>query len=289
MTSSNSQMHNDIMVAGTKERPPMLAPVSYAQWKSRFMRCVGTKHNRELLMKTIYEVPHIMTKITHPDTPEDRDNPRIACQAVHMILKGIGNDTYYIVDACPSTKEMWIVIERLQQGESIYIQDINTKLLWEFGKFTTRDGESIESYYIRFYRMMTEMVRNKLIVGTMQVNVQFLQQLQPKWSRFVTIVKQAQDLDKASYHKIFDIIKQHQNKFDEIRAANPLALVVATQHYPNTYPQAPPTQKPYKAHAQSSRQTTSIRSHATTRNKGIEIINAPSPPSKTTSIEDSGE
>ncbi|GJY55315.1 hypothetical protein Tco_0454430 [Tanacetum coccineum] len=37
MTSSNSQMHNDIMAAGSKERPPMLAPSSYAQWKSRLM------------------------------------------------------------------------------------------------------------------------------------------------------------------------------------------------------------------------------------------------------------
>ncbi|GJU71034.1 hypothetical protein Tco_1262439 [Tanacetum coccineum] len=170
MTSSNSQMHNDIMTAGTNERPPMLAPISYAQWKSRFMRCVGTKHNRELLMKTIYEKALIDAE----------------AEAVHMILKGIGNDTYYIVDACLSAKEMWIGIERLQQRESIYIQDIKTKLLWEFGKFTLRDGESIESYYIRFYRMMNEMVRNKLIVGTMQVNVQFLQQLQQEWYGYST-------------------------------------------------------------------------------------------------------
>ncbi|GJX02774.1 hypothetical protein Tco_0188690 [Tanacetum coccineum] len=124
-----------------------------------------------------------------------------------MILNGIGNDMYSTIDACPNSKEMLLAIECLQQGESINIHDVKTKLFWEFGKFTSRDEESIDSYYTRFYIMMNEMVRNNLKVDTMQVNVQFLQQLQPQWSRFVTIVKQAQNLDTISYHKLFDILK----------------------------------------------------------------------------------
>ncbi|GJT72056.1 copia protein [Tanacetum coccineum] len=43
----------------------------------------------------------------------------------------------------------WIAIERLQQGESLNVQDVKTNLFWEFGKFTSRDGESMESYYSR--------------------------------------------------------------------------------------------------------------------------------------------
>ncbi|GJV81988.1 retrovirus-related pol polyprotein from transposon TNT 1-94 [Tanacetum coccineum] len=81
------------------------------------------------------------------------------------------------------THEMWEAIERLQQGESLNIQDVKTNLFWEFGKFTSHDGESIESYYSRFYKLVNEMIRNNLTVDTMKVNVQFLQQLQPEWSR----------------------------------------------------------------------------------------------------------
>nr|GEV54809.1 hypothetical protein [Tanacetum cinerariifolium] len=51
-------------------------------------------------------------------------------------------------------------------------------------KFTSHDGESMESYYTRFYKLMNEMIRNNLTVATMKVNVQFLQQLQPEWSRY---------------------------------------------------------------------------------------------------------
>nr|GEY36963.1 Gag-Pol polyprotein [Tanacetum cinerariifolium] len=53
------------------------------------------------------------------------------------------------VDACPNACEMWKVIERLKQGESINVQDLETNLYWEFGKFTSQDGESLESYYSR--------------------------------------------------------------------------------------------------------------------------------------------
>ncbi|GJX12510.1 retrovirus-related pol polyprotein from transposon TNT 1-94 [Tanacetum coccineum] len=50
-----------------------------------------------------------------------------------------------------------------------------------------------------------------------------------EWKRFVTLVKQSQELKTVSYHKLYDILKQHQNEVNEIRAerlartANPLA------------------------------------------------------------------
>nr|GEV23850.1 hypothetical protein [Tanacetum cinerariifolium] len=55
---------------------------------------------------------------------------------------------------------MWTTIERLHQGESLNKQDVKTNLFWEFGKFASRDGELIESYYSRFYKMMNEMNAN---------------------------------------------------------------------------------------------------------------------------------
>ncbi|GJY42284.1 hypothetical protein Tco_0429554 [Tanacetum coccineum] len=45
------------------------------------------------------------------------------------------------------------------------------------------DGESLESYYSRFYKMMNELVQNQCHVTNHQVNVQFLLQLQPEWQR----------------------------------------------------------------------------------------------------------
>ncbi|GJW39983.1 hypothetical protein Tco_0065828 [Tanacetum coccineum] len=81
-------------------------------------------------------------------------------EAIFLLLTGIGDEIYSTVDACNTTNEMWIAIERLQQGESLNVQDVKTNLFWEFGKFTSRDGESMESYYSRFYKLMNELTSN---------------------------------------------------------------------------------------------------------------------------------
>ncbi|GJY79194.1 integrase, catalytic region, zinc finger, CCHC-type containing protein [Tanacetum coccineum] len=52
-------MHNNIMVAGLRDHPPMLATRRYAQWQSRFMRYVDTKPNGEALRKCILQAKPI--------------------------------------------------------------------------------------------------------------------------------------------------------------------------------------------------------------------------------------
>ncbi|GJX20927.1 hypothetical protein Tco_0223604 [Tanacetum coccineum] len=75
-------------------------------------------------------------------------------EAIHLLLTGIGDEIYSTVDACKTAHDIWIAIERLQQGESLNIQDVKTSLFWEFGRFTSRDGESIESYYFSYSKKL---------------------------------------------------------------------------------------------------------------------------------------
>ncbi|GJT76790.1 hypothetical protein Tco_1043515 [Tanacetum coccineum] len=286
-TQSSNALHNAIMEAGSKDRPPMLAPGNYVQWKSRIKRYIDTKPNSELIHYCLQNPPYTYqwAEKTVPvaegssettterymenykNVSQDiRDQLNAEAEAVQIILTGIDNDIYSTVDACPNACEMWKAIERLKQGESINVQDLETNLYWEFGKFTSRDGESLESYYSRFYKMMNELVRNQCHVTNHQVNVQFLLQLQPEWQRFVTLVKQSQELKTVSYHKLYDILKQHQNEVNEIRAerlartANPLALVA--QQQPVYHHQNHPTQ---------NTQYSSTRSQQSTRNRGKAI------------------
>nr|GEV00107.1 hypothetical protein [Tanacetum cinerariifolium] len=78
-------------------------------------------------------------------SPESKAYFQAEKEAIHLILTGIGDEIYSTVDACQTAQEMWEAIER-------------------------------------FYKLMNEMIRNNLTVDTMQVNVHFLQQLQPEWS-----------------------------------------------------------------------------------------------------------
>ncbi|GJX14160.1 hypothetical protein Tco_0205918 [Tanacetum coccineum] len=181
-TQSSNALHNAIMEAGSKDRPPMLAPGNYVQWKSRIKRYIDTKPNSELIHYCLQNPPYtyqwaektvLVAEGSSETTTERymenyknvsqdiRDQLNAEAEAVQIILTGIDNDIYSTVDACPNACEMPL----------------------------------------------------------------------KECQRFVTLVKQSQELKAVSYHKLYDILKQHQNEVNEIRTerlartVNPLALV----------------------------------------------------------------
>nr|GEX77571.1 hypothetical protein [Tanacetum cinerariifolium] len=238
----------------------MLAPGNYVQWKSRIKRYIDTKPNHELihycLTNPSYELGWKDKEVSTSEgslitttervhetyknvSQEIRDKLNAEAEAVQIILTRIDNDIYSTIDACLNACEMWKVIEKLKQGESINVQDLEINLYWEFGKFTSQDGETLESYYLRF----------------------------------VTLVKQSQELKTVSYHKLYDILKQHQHEVNEIRAekiarvTNPLALVA--QQQPVYHPQTHPTHYTQNFSTRSQQPAT--------RNRGKAIINSLQP------------
>nr|GEX03624.1 hypothetical protein [Tanacetum cinerariifolium] len=138
-------MHNTIMAAGSRDRPSMLATRRYPQWRSWFLQYIDTRPNGDALRKCIFNCLYIPTTVvvqavaatddspTIPEhttietpmniTPANKAHFESEKEAIHLILTGFGNEIYSIVDACQTAQEMWEAIERLQQGESLNIQD----------------------------------------------------------------------------------------------------------------------------------------------------------------------
>nr|GEU89955.1 hypothetical protein [Tanacetum cinerariifolium] len=116
-----------IVIAGSKDRPPMLAPGNYVQWKSRIKRYIDTKPNHELIHHCLKNPPYKFTCVdkevsisegspvtrtkshmeTYKTVSQDiRDQLNAKAEAVQIILTGIDNDIYSTVDACPNACEM---------------------------------------------------------------------------------------------------------------------------------------------------------------------------------------
>nr|GEU66267.1 hypothetical protein [Tanacetum cinerariifolium] len=126
-------MHNDIMAAGSKDHPLMIATWRYAQWRSHFLRYVDRKSNMKEPKKCILNGPYVMTRILVPAKLSIETDPRVPkhivqetyentlsknrayidakAEAIHMNLSGIRDEIYSTVDACKTTKEMWTAIE----------------------------------------------------------------------------------------------------------------------------------------------------------------------------------
>ncbi|GJR61200.1 retrovirus-related pol polyprotein from transposon TNT 1-94 [Tanacetum coccineum] len=88
---------------------------------------------------------------------------------------------------------------------------------------------------------MNDFKRNKHFPEKIVSNLKFLNNLQPKWSRHVTIVHQTEDLHIADYTQLYDFLKYNQKEVDELRAKqlgkthDPLALM-ANSNNPFNYP-----------------------------------------------------
>nr|GEV14392.1 reverse transcriptase domain-containing protein [Tanacetum cinerariifolium] len=96
--------------------------------------------------------------------------------------------------------------------EDIYAAEKKAKFFNEWERFTSNEGEWIESYYHRFLKLMNDLKRNKHFLEKIASNLKFLNNLQPEWSRHVTIVHQTKDLHTTDYTQLYEFLKYNQKK-----------------------------------------------------------------------------
>ncbi|GKA93473.1 hypothetical protein Tco_0815459 [Tanacetum coccineum] len=100
-STTDSQMHNNIMAAGSRDHPPMLAPGRYDQWKSPIPT---TDDSPAVPERTAIETLLNMSS-------ENKEHYQSEKEAIHLLLIGIGDEIYSTVDACKTAHDMWIAID----------------------------------------------------------------------------------------------------------------------------------------------------------------------------------
>nr|GEU76329.1 hypothetical protein [Tanacetum cinerariifolium] len=142
-------------------------------------------------------------------------------QAIQTILLDLPKDIYATVDSCETAQEIWLLVQQMMKGSDIGIQEKKDKLFSEWERFTSTDGESIESYHHCFLKLMNDLKRNKHFPEKIASNLKFLNNLQAEWSRHVTIVHQTKDLHAADYTQLYDFLKYNQKEVIQNVVQNP--------------------------------------------------------------------
>ncbi|GJS85241.1 integrase, catalytic region, zinc finger, CCHC-type containing protein [Tanacetum coccineum] len=104
----------DIYVAGSENRLPMLNKDNYVPWSSRLLRYAKSKPNGKLIYNSIMNVPYVRRMIPEPDDPDRK---------VLIILMGLPEDIYAAVDSCETAQEIWLRVQQMMKGSDIGIQD----------------------------------------------------------------------------------------------------------------------------------------------------------------------
>nr|GEY57060.1 hypothetical protein [Tanacetum cinerariifolium] len=165
----------------SENRPPILNKENYVPWSSRLLRYAKSRPNGKLIHKSIINGPYVRRMIPEPgdtnrevpinetfhvqtdDELNDKELIQIEAddQSIQTILLGLPEDIYTAVDSCETAQEIWLRVQQMMKGSDIGIQEKKAKLFNEWEKFTSTDGESIESYYHRFLKLMNDLKRNK--------------------------------------------------------------------------------------------------------------------------------
>nr|GEZ86490.1 hypothetical protein [Tanacetum cinerariifolium] len=203
----------------------MLNKENYVPWSSRLLRYAKSRPNGKLIHNSILNGPYVRKIIPKPgdanyditvtetfhlqtnDELSDKELKQIEAdnQAIQTILLGLPKDI------CAAEKK--------------------AKLFNEWEMFTSNEGDSIESYYHRFLKLMNYLKKNKHFPEKIASNLKFLNNLQLEWSRHVTIVHQTKDLHTADYTQLYNFLKYNQKEVDELKAKriaktqDPLALM----------------------------------------------------------------
>ncbi|GKB49731.1 retrovirus-related pol polyprotein from transposon TNT 1-94 [Tanacetum coccineum] len=164
MSSSNQQTLTD---SGANDRPSILEKGNYISWESRFRRFLDSKlENRERMWRSIVKGPYERPMIPDPDDTQVQ------------ILKPLSKMT--------------------ESNKKQYIADV------KFDKFAAKEGESLESVYEILKTLVNIMDRNNVRPIPVSINTKFLNCLQPKWSKYVTMVHHNQIGDTISYDQLYD-------------------------------------------------------------------------------------
>nr|GEV90107.1 putative ribonuclease H-like domain-containing protein [Tanacetum cinerariifolium] len=211
----------------------MLNKENYVPWSSHLLRYAKSRPNGKLIHNSILNCPYVrkmipepgdtnreitITKTFHLQTDDELSNKELKHieaddQAIQTILLGLPEDIY----------------------------TVKAKLFNEWERFTSNEGESIESYYHRFLKLMNDLKRKKHFPEKIASNLKSLNNLQPEWSRHVTIIHQTKDLHTADYTQSYNFLKYNQKEVDELKAEriaktqDPLALM-ANSNNPYVFP-----------------------------------------------------
>ncbi|GKD61365.1 hypothetical protein Tco_1298874 [Tanacetum coccineum] len=130
---------------------------------------------------------------------------------------GLPQDIYNLVNHNEHAKQIWDKVKLLIQGSELSLQERESKLYDDFDIFTSSPGESIHSYYMRFAQLINDMHTIGMTMQPLQVNIKFVNRLQPEQGKFVTDIKLAKDMHTTNFDHLYAHLRQHEAHANEVR------------------------------------------------------------------------
>ncbi|GKB43151.1 retrovirus-related pol polyprotein from transposon TNT 1-94 [Tanacetum coccineum] len=231
-----ANLSEDIQSVGSDTRPPMLDRSDFESWQQRIRLYFMGKDNGENIIKSIDEGPFKMGRFREtlaegvegalhlgPErdrvvadlTPEEKERYKADIRATDILLQGLPNDIYTLINHYTDAKDIWDNVKMLLEGSELTKDERESQLYDESEHFWQNKGETIHEYYVRFTKLINDMRNIKMTMPKMQLNSKFVSNMLPEWGRFVTAVKLNRGLKTSNYDQLYACLKQHETHANE--------------------------------------------------------------------------
>ncbi|GJX04616.1 hypothetical protein Tco_0190532 [Tanacetum coccineum] len=112
-------------------------------------------------------------------TAEEKKNQKIDRLARSLLIQGLPNDIYSLIDSNDTAKDLWDALERQMRGSEYGEQDRKAAILMEYETFKATEGEQL------------------LILS--------------QWKQYGTLMRQTKNLMDINIDALYNILKQNQD------------------------------------------------------------------------------
>nr|GEX23302.1 hypothetical protein [Tanacetum cinerariifolium] len=246
-------------------RIPLLYRGEYSQWVERFMNYIEEQTDGEAMINSIKNGDQPLPRVTQvsiagtTSTEQPPLKDKSMCNktakylwdalARHMLGSEYGEQdrkaaVLYVYETFKATEGellLYTYIRYLQvindlkkcgyskdncseYGE----QDKKATVFYEYNTFKGTEGELLLDTYIRYLQVINDLKKYGYSKDNCDLNFKFLNNLQPEWKQYATMMRQNKNLMNINIDALYNILKQNQGDVNDAMGSKKKTIVVTS-------------------------------------------------------------
>nr|GEU36419.1 ribonuclease H-like domain-containing protein [Tanacetum cinerariifolium] len=195
-------MSRDVITVGSTIRIPLLYRGEYSQWLERFMNYIEEQIDGEAMINSIQNGDQPLPIIAHVSlagnaqnapptlkdqkfwTAKEKKTQKIDHLTRSLLIQGLPNDIYSLIDSNKTSKDLWDALERQIGGSEYGEQDRKAAILYEYETLKANEGEQLLDTYLCYLQVINDLKKCGYKKDNCELNYKFLNNLQPEWKRY---------------------------------------------------------------------------------------------------------
>nr|GFD39558.1 hypothetical protein [Tanacetum cinerariifolium] len=107
-------------------------------------------------------------------------------------------------------------------------QDRKAAVLYEYETFKATEGEFLLDTYIRYLQVINDLKKCGYSKDNYELNFKFLNNLQPEWKQYATMMRQNKNLMDINIDALYSILKKNQGDVNDVMGFKKKPIMVTS-------------------------------------------------------------